>query len=144
MSRTIKLYNPQGPHRVVVVSCEPSYKDPSQELIRVAQGKSAKQLDQGTAYGPYTEPELSARFDQIVTELRGQGYSEAMIATDIADLKDKNPKNIGVKTKICLELRDLLRIPMRSFRSHGMHPQKKLERPIRTLPGNITLTRSFI
>ncbi|OGQ87917.1 MAG: hypothetical protein A2289_22690 [Deltaproteobacteria bacterium RIFOXYA12_FULL_58_15] len=90
--KSIKLYNPQGAHRVVVVSCAPAYANPSRQLIQVAQGKSSRELSHGTAYGPYLEPELSRTFDQIVGELRSQGYSESLIALDLGELKHKDAR----------------------------------------------------
>ncbi|MFC1609373.1 HEAT repeat domain-containing protein [Myxococcota bacterium] len=89
---SVKLYHAQGPDHVVVVSTEPSYKDPNTALIRVARGKSVKQLGQGTAYGPFAEPELSARFEQILSQLKDEGFTEALIASDLAELKSKDSK----------------------------------------------------
>jgi len=87
--RTVKLYHPTGPDRVAVVSCEPSSQDPSQALVRVARGKSANKLVGGDVYGPYAEPELTARFDQAVQQLMSLGFSESF-ASDLSILKDKH------------------------------------------------------
>ena len=87
--RTVKLYHPTGPDRVAVVSCEPSSQDPSQMLVRVARGKSAKKLVGGDVYGPYAEPELTARFDQAVQQLMSLGFGESF-ASDLSILKDKH------------------------------------------------------
>jgi hypothetical protein len=70
----VRLYNPNGPDRVAVVSVEPSSADEDAYLIRVGRGAQSTHLTGGTTYGPYDEEELEPLFIEAVEMLRGEGF----------------------------------------------------------------------
>src|SRR5262249_57721772 len=70
----VRLFNPNGPDRVAVVSVETSATDESAYLIRVGRGARSTRLTGGTTYGPYAEDELEPLFIEAVETLRGEGF----------------------------------------------------------------------
>src|SRR5262249_61152540 len=70
----VRLFNPNGPARVAVVSVETSATDESAYLIRVGRGARSTRLTGGTTYGPYDEQELEPLFVEAVETLRGEGF----------------------------------------------------------------------
>src|SRR5947209_12353114 len=70
----VRLYNPNGPDRVAVVSVEASSSDEDAYLLRVGRGVRSTRLTGGTTYGPYDEEELESLFVEAVETLRGEGF----------------------------------------------------------------------
>ncbi|MEA2632420.1 MAG: hypothetical protein QOE66_2639, partial [Chloroflexota bacterium] len=70
----VRLYNPNGPDRVAVVSAEPTQGGAGTSLIRLARGPRAGKLVKGTVFGPYPAGELARRIDEVVAALRAEGF----------------------------------------------------------------------
>src|SRR5437763_11822284 len=73
----VRLYNPNGPDRVAVVSAEPSASAEGAYLIRVGRGPRSTRLTGGTTYGSYDEDELPPLFAEAVEALRTEGFLPA-------------------------------------------------------------------
>src|SRR4051794_21776589 len=85
----VRLYKP---NEIAVVSTQPAFGQPGVLLLSVARGKSAKKLSQGTTYGPYPESEIQAPFDQLVTQLRNEGFVASGLGFQLAALADNSAK----------------------------------------------------
>lgn len=73
-----KLYHPTAAKvRVAVVSAERVHGQAGAFLLRLARGERAGKLSDAKTYGPYAEPELSARADDLIASLRKEGYADA-------------------------------------------------------------------
>ncbi|HEV7302370.1 MAG TPA: hypothetical protein VGN72_23730 [Tepidisphaeraceae bacterium] len=73
----LKLFNPAATNRVAVVSIEPVHGQAEAFLLRVARGVQAGKLAASAVYGPFAQPELAARIDDVVAALRAEGYGDA-------------------------------------------------------------------
>ena len=71
----IRLFRPQGPDRVAIVSVEPA-STPGALLVRVARGAKSGHLGGGGVYGPFPEAEIPARFADAVAQLESEGFGE--------------------------------------------------------------------
>lgn len=101
MRSPVRLFNPQGPDRVAVVSATPAYGRAGLFLLQVARGPRTLKLTGGTAFGPFTEAELPARFDQVVAELKQEGYVETGLTDLFVGLDSPKAK---VRAKAALHL----------------------------------------
>jgi hypothetical protein len=97
----VRLYRPQGPHRVAVASVEPSATAAGRILIRVARGSGARHLSQGTAHGPYPAEEAAQRLAQAVESLRAEGFVAAGLAAMLTALQSPDSK---VRARAALRL----------------------------------------
>ncbi len=77
MLTPVRLFHPQGPHRVALVSVAPAHGTPGQWLVQVAVGAKASALSQGSVFGPFDEAQLQQRFDEAVAQLTAQGFTVA-------------------------------------------------------------------
>src|SRR5215207_8803208 len=81
-SNTTRLYHPHGPDRVAVLSTQPSATQPDTFLIRLARGTGPGPLTKGTVYGPFAEADLDSRFNEVLDQLKLEGF----IPTGLHDL----------------------------------------------------------
>jgi hypothetical protein len=70
----IRLFRPQGTHRVAMVSVEPSYTFPDRVMVHVAQGATRATLAETALYGPMTPEEARERVTLEVQQLRTEGF----------------------------------------------------------------------
>src|SRR5687768_3719083 len=87
----LRLFNPNGPDRVAVVSVEPAYGRTDAFLLRLARGPKAGKLPKGSTFGPYAEAELPARFNELVASLRAEGFGPSGLQDLLAKLFDAAP-----------------------------------------------------
>src|SRR5689334_17738098 len=85
---TLRLFRPQGPDRVAIVSVEPSAQ--GQFLIRLGRGTKLSRLSQGTTYGPYSEADLQAPYNQLVDSLRAEGFLRSGLHALLTGLRDSD------------------------------------------------------
>ena len=81
----LRLFRPQGPDRVAVVSVEPSAQ--GQFLLRLGRGPRLSRLSQGTTYGPYSEADLKTPYQQLVDSLRAEGFLRSGLHALLAGLQ---------------------------------------------------------
>ncbi|MEK6234563.1 MAG: hypothetical protein N2C14_07610, partial [Planctomycetales bacterium] len=86
-----RLYHPEGPDRVAVVSAQPSHNQEGHYLIHAARGPNRMHLTGGGAYGPYSEHELAARFAEVVGALKAEGFVESGLHDLLAKLHSVDP-----------------------------------------------------
>src|SRR5947199_7622680 len=84
----LRLFHPQGPDRVAVVSVEPSAQ--GDYLIRLGRGPSSDRLTQGTTYGPYSEADLEVPHAELVDSLRAEGFLRSGLHALLLALQDGN------------------------------------------------------
>src|SRR3954452_22696640 len=84
----VRLYNPNGPDRVAVVSVESSASDENAYLLRVGRGARSTRLSGGTTYGPYDEEELESLFIEAIETLRGEGFLPSGLHAVLAALQN--------------------------------------------------------
>src|SRR5262245_36672252 len=96
----IRLYNPQGPDRLAVVSVEPA-TFPGGSLIRLARGVGPGPLRTGTVYGPFTEAELEARVAEVVAPLKAEGFLPTGVQDSLLKLASPDP---AVRARAALAL----------------------------------------
>ncbi|HEY0008578.1 MAG TPA: hypothetical protein VGB55_07635 [Tepidisphaeraceae bacterium] len=90
----LKLFNPAVTNRVAVVSIEPVHGQRGTFLLRVARGVRVGKLAASAVYGPFAQPELAARVDDLVAALRAEGYGDAEDSA-LRDLFDTNSAKRG-------------------------------------------------
>jgi hypothetical protein len=81
----VRLYKPDGPDHVAVVSAQPSWTHPGLLLLTVAVGPSRDKL-RATLHGPLVPDAADARFEEIVAALRAEGFARAGLHAAIEDL----------------------------------------------------------
>src|SRR5258708_10742902 len=86
----VRLYIPNGPDRVAVVSVEPSAADENAFLIRIGRGARGTRLTGGTTYGPYDEEELDSLVIEAVETLRGEGFLPSGLHALLTALQSSN------------------------------------------------------
>src|SRR5882757_6965367 len=82
----LRLFHPQGPDRVAVVSVELSAQ--GDFLIRLGRGPSSDRLTQGTTYGPYTETDLDVPHAELIDSLRTEGFFRSGLHALLTALQD--------------------------------------------------------
>lgn len=82
----IRLFRPQGIHRVAMVSVEPSYTFPDRVMVHVARGATRATLAQTALYGPLTAEEARERVALEEQQLRSEGFGASGLQA-IDDLK---------------------------------------------------------
>src|SRR5262245_36466074 len=87
----VRLYNPNGPDRVAVVSAEPANAGAGACLIRLARGPRAGDLGKGTVFGPYPAGELAQRIDEVVAALRAEGFGPPGLGSLLEGLASPDP-----------------------------------------------------
>src|SRR5438045_3361962 len=68
----LRLFRPQGPDRVAVISVEPSARGDFN--INLGRGPRLDRLSDGTTYGPYREADLETPHAQLLTSLKSEGF----------------------------------------------------------------------
>src|SRR4051794_18965563 len=87
----IRLYNPDGPDRVAIVSVETAKGGAGASLIRLARGPRTGKLGKGSVYGPYPSEELAGRIGEVVTALRAEGFVPSGLASLLEGLAGPDP-----------------------------------------------------
>src|SRR3954447_6653249 len=87
----VRLYNPEGPDLVAVVSTRPSTGRAGWHLVQVARGPRSSKMGKGTVLGPYPEAELPDRFEEAVEALRSEGFGPTGLPALIEALEDESP-----------------------------------------------------
>jgi hypothetical protein len=85
----IRFYNPNGPHRVAVVSVEPG-PGAEQFLIRLSRGPNARKLKTQSTHGPYPRVEIGGHIAEIAGTLRGEGFWPAGMHDLLTRLESEN------------------------------------------------------
>jgi hypothetical protein len=96
----VHLFRPQGPHRLAVVSTEPSFTFPGRVMVHVARGATRTSLVQAGLFGPMTPEEAEARTAELVAALRAEGFG----APGLQAVDDLNSPKARVRALAALRL----------------------------------------
>jgi hypothetical protein len=77
---------------IAVVATQPAYGQPGALLLSVARGKGQGKLSEGNTYGPYLEGDVQARFDELVAQLRKEGFAPSGLGFQLAALGGTSAK----------------------------------------------------
>lgn len=83
-------YAPDLADRVALVAVEPS-ADRQLQLIQVSRGPTKQQLRPTEVRGPYEEAEIPRRFEEVVAELRTEGYWPGGVLALLEQLEQPQP-----------------------------------------------------
>jgi hypothetical protein len=95
----LRLFRPQGPVRVAVISVEPSAR--GDYNINLGRGPRLDRLTDGTTYGPYKEADLEAPHAQLVASLKSEGFLASGLHALLAALRDQDS---AVRARAALRL----------------------------------------
>ena len=91
MIAPLRLYRLTGTERLALVSVAPGTAAGTW-LVRLARGAKQGKLTSGSVFGPFPEGVLAARFDEVVAQLKAEGFLASGSQRLIAQLSEKGSK----------------------------------------------------
>ncbi len=91
MIPVVRLYNPNGPHRVAVVYTQEVWGRPGYAQIQVARGPNRSAVSVGETHGPFPAGDLDAQHAAVLSTLRAQGFRGAGLDALRTELHSPQP-----------------------------------------------------
>src|SRR4051812_5113775 len=92
MNAVVRLYNPNGPDKVAVLSIQAASGPAGGYNLQLARGPRRTKLTRGNVYGPFPREELFSRLTEVIDALKAEGFLRAGLRAQISQLASKQPK----------------------------------------------------